>query len=91
MDKRSRGTTKTRRPRDRRRRISDPAILRGFTPHESRMVATEIPRHRDLLGATSKTANFRRMKPKTLARILGGLFFLATLALALARHDQNSD
>lgn len=55
------------------------------------MVATKIPRHRDLLGATPQTANFPRMKPKTLARILGGLFFLATLALALARHDQDRD
>lgn len=31
------------------------------------------------------------MKPKTLARIIGGLFFLFTLALTLARHDKTRD
>jgi hypothetical protein len=53
------------------------------------MVWTETASSGDALGPASQTANFSGMKPKTIARIIGGLFFLATLALALARHDEN--
>ncbi len=53
------------------------------------MVWSQTASNSDALGTTSQTANFPRMKPKTIARIIGGLFFLATLALALARHDQD--
>lgn len=55
------------------------------------MVWAQTASNGDALGSTSQTANLRRMKPKTIARIIGGLFFLATLALALARHDENRD
>lgn len=55
------------------------------------MVWDQTASNGDALGPTSQTADLRRMKPKTIARIIGGLFFLATLALALARHDQDRD
>lgn len=55
------------------------------------MVWPETASSGDALGLASQTANLPRMKPKTIARIIGGLFFLATLALALTRHDQDRD